>query len=225
VGHLFILCCRPCGLACLKGALSRGREDDWAEITGSREGAKPRSSDEKRTIFRHEWAGPSGLAALSSGWAWLPSKRSYSGVQEASRAWESGLESNAFGSLLLLADNYNHTTNDPTTEAQSAQRTHRDFLAERSDAVLRLGDPCVQPAASPGSRRAVVAAGARVSAALVATACAPGRPGCGDVVRRSGLPGNRYARVCTRTRSHATEAVLRTIAGFGLGFQGVSEGF
>jgi hypothetical protein len=29
-------------------------------------------------------------------------------------------------SLLLLADNYNRTTNDLTTEAQSAQRTHRD---------------------------------------------------------------------------------------------------
>ena len=29
--------------------------------------------------------------------------------------------------LIILADNYNHTTNDPTTEAQSAQRTHRDF--------------------------------------------------------------------------------------------------
>ncbi|MCX6680134.1 MAG: hypothetical protein NTX42_07210 [Methanothrix sp.] len=34
------------------------------------------------------------------------------------------LGSNAVGSLLLLADNYNHTTNDFTTEAQ---RTHRDF--------------------------------------------------------------------------------------------------
>ncbi|MCX6673890.1 MAG: hypothetical protein NTY37_08950 [Methanothrix sp.] len=40
--------------------------------------------------------------------------------------------------LLLLADNYNRTTNDLTTEAQSAQRTHRDFLAERSDAVSGL---------------------------------------------------------------------------------------
>jgi hypothetical protein len=33
-------------------------------------------------------------------------------------------------SPLLLADNYNHTINDPTTEAQSAQRTHRDFFGE-----------------------------------------------------------------------------------------------
>ena len=30
--------------------------------------------------------------------------------------------------LILLADNYNRTTNDLTTEAQSAQRTHRDDL-------------------------------------------------------------------------------------------------
>ena len=36
------------------------------------------------------------------------------------------LESN--GNWLLLVDNYNRTTNDPTTEAQSAQRTHRDDL-------------------------------------------------------------------------------------------------
>lgn len=36
------------------------------------------------------------------------------------------LESNSIGSLLLLADDYNHTTNDFTTEAQSARRTHKD---------------------------------------------------------------------------------------------------
>jgi len=76
-------------------------------------------------------------------------------------------ESNVFGSLLLLADNYNHSTDDPTTEAQSAQRTHRDFLSERSDAVHQLADPCALPAAASGSRSAVVAAGARVPAALV----------------------------------------------------------
>jgi len=37
----------------------------------------------------------------------------------------------------------------------------------------------IQPlrAAAPGSRRAVVAAGARVPAALLAAACGPGRPG------------------------------------------------
>ena len=29
--------------------------------------------------------------------------------------------------LLILVDNYNQTTNDPTTETQSAQRTHGDF--------------------------------------------------------------------------------------------------
>jgi hypothetical protein len=33
-------------------------------------------------------------------------------------------ESNAFGLLLILADNYNLTTNNFTTETQSAQRTH-----------------------------------------------------------------------------------------------------
>ena len=85
-------------------------------------------------------------------------------------------ESNVFGSLLLLADNYNHSTDDPTTEAQSAQRTHRDFLSERSDAVHQLADPCALPAAASGSRSAVVAAGARVPAALLAAARGPGRP-------------------------------------------------
>ena len=70
------------------------------------------------------------------------------GAQEPGRAWEPGVLASGLGvfrgadwrsmpsvSPLLLADNYNHTTNDPTTETQSAQRTHRDFLAERSDAV------------------------------------------------------------------------------------------
>ncbi|MHB8117371.1 MAG: hypothetical protein ACYDHX_01370 [Methanothrix sp.] len=37
------------------------------------------------------------------------------------------LESNVH-LLLLLAENYNRTTKDLTTEAQSAQRTHRDYL-------------------------------------------------------------------------------------------------
>ena len=71
--------------------------------------------------------------------------------------------------LLLLADNYNRTTNDLTTEAQ---RTHRDFVAERSDAVHQLADPCGPPAAAPVSRRAALCA-ARVPAARVRL----GRPG------------------------------------------------
>ena len=36
-------------------------------------------------------------------------------------------EANAFGLLLILDDNYNLMINNFTTEAQSAQRTHRDF--------------------------------------------------------------------------------------------------
>ena len=50
-------------------------------------------------------------------------------------------ESNLFGLLLILADNYKLTTNDPTTEAQSAQRTHRDFLVSLRD-CLKLAGPC-----------------------------------------------------------------------------------
>jgi len=80
-------------------------------------------------------------------WAAAPSARpgppARAQAQEAGRAsgsggdggrisllfWGAGFwESKAFGFLLLLAENYNQTTNDPTTETQSAQRTHRDFL-------------------------------------------------------------------------------------------------
>ena len=75
--------------------------------------------------------------------------------------------------LLILADNYNQTTNGPITEAQ---RTHRDIFGREIRCSLHLSDPCVLPAAAPGSRRAVVAAGARVPAALVAADHGPGRP-------------------------------------------------
>jgi hypothetical protein len=44
-------------------------------------------------------------------------------------------------SLLLLAENYNQTTNDPTTETQSAQRTHRDVLKGIPGSLL-LDNPC-----------------------------------------------------------------------------------
>ena len=64
------------------------------------------------------------------------------------------LESNPFGSLLLLADNYNPTTDDPTTEAQSAQRLfNRAILCS-----LQLSDSCELSAASPDSHRAMVSA-------------------------------------------------------------------
>jgi len=43
------------------------------------------------------------------------------------------------GSLpILLADNYNRTTNDPTTKTQSAQRTHRDDFLTKVQAVSSL---------------------------------------------------------------------------------------
>jgi len=78
---------------------------------------------------RRLWAGPSRFAALWSGWAggrlglrarWcLPPEKAVLPVQD----WKS----NAFHLLLILNDNYNLTTNNFTTETQSAQRTHRDF--------------------------------------------------------------------------------------------------
>jgi hypothetical protein len=54
----------------------------------------------------------------------LRARESRAGVDSFSGGLDFG---NGGISLLLLADNYNHTTNDFTTETQSAQRTHRDF--------------------------------------------------------------------------------------------------
>jgi hypothetical protein len=53
--------------------------------------------------------------------------------------------------LLILSDNYNRTTNDPTTEAQSARRTHRDdsltkvrdFLQTSNSLSSILGGPSI----------------------------------------------------------------------------------
>ena len=55
------------------------------------------------------------------------------------------------GSLLLLADNYNRTTNDLTTEAQSARRTHGDDLLTKVRAVSGLAIIAGLPEAAPGS--------------------------------------------------------------------------
>jgi hypothetical protein len=51
-GHPGLLSCCQGGLACLESDPIRGQGAGRAEITGPREGAKPRSSDERRTIFR-----------------------------------------------------------------------------------------------------------------------------------------------------------------------------
>jgi len=50
-------------------------------------------------------------------------------------------EAKPSGLLLILADNYNLTTNDPTTESQSAQRTHRDFFG-KSSGQSQVAGPC-----------------------------------------------------------------------------------
>ncbi len=167
--------CRLGGLACLARDRAQG-----PVVPRSRAHAKARSREalmRKGQFFRqsHRAASVEPLAGkghlvprpMSARQVLLPDKRSGSGGQsglgvrcaffwQGQSSWAQNLESNAFGSLLLLADNYNHTTNDPTTEAQSAQRTHRDYLAERSDAVLRLGDSCGPPTAAPGSRMAAL---------------------------------------------------------------------
>ena len=106
-------------------------------------------------------------------------------------------ESNASGLLLILADNYNLTTNDPTTESQSAQR----LFGKSSDfrAVFRLADPCGprasrawQSLASPPPRacaRAVSRMGARARVGL-----SPGRSG------RSGRD-HGFTRRCEAAKS------------------------
>jgi hypothetical protein len=66
-------------------------------------------------------SGAGGWSGLRVRWRCRSDKAAFPGAG----FWES----KAFGFLLLLlAENYNQTTNDPTTETQSAQRTHRDVL-------------------------------------------------------------------------------------------------
>ena len=102
--------------------------------------------------------------------------------------------------LIILADNYNHTTNDPTTEAQSARRTHRDFSREIR-CSLQLGDPCELSAAAPGSPSTVCGAAALVAARGLEL---PGLLRC----RSAGLPGKRS---CSRSRA---EAVMGLVSGW-----------
>ena len=85
------------------------------------------------------WAGPSGLAALSSGRAEGRSGlRARRCLPPETVFLMQDWGSNALDLLLILEDNYKLTTNKFTTETQSAQRTHRDFSAERSVASCKL---------------------------------------------------------------------------------------
>gem|GEM_PF-2534019 len=80
----------------------------------------------------------------------MPGKRSGSGAggrmglgsfgQYPERAvfLEQDWESNALGLLLISSDYYTLTTSNFTKEKQTTQRTHRDFLAERSFASCSL---------------------------------------------------------------------------------------
>ena len=100
-------------------------------------------------------------------------------------------ESNVFGLLLILADNYNLTTNNPTTEAQSAQRTHRDFFGRGFGAVSGLPILAGCGPAAPGSPSTVP------HPCLGSTARARGRCLWGRLAwaalssGRAGLPGKR----------------------------------
>jgi hypothetical protein len=188
-------CCQG-GPACLVGDRARRQGAGRAEITGSREGAKPRSFDERRTFFRQSpraasvepflGKGHPGPQTSSARRARLTGKRSGSGGRSGLRARRACLRQGQFSRrwvlgnsgrlLIILADNYNHTTNDPTTETQSAQRTHRDFFSREIRCGLHLCDSCGLSAAAPDSRKAAFCV-ARFPAALVAATCGLGRPG------------------------------------------------
>jgi hypothetical protein len=64
---------------------------------------------------------------------------------------------NALDLLLILEDNYKLTTNNFTTETQSAQRTHRDF-SRAICCMLQIAILAGLSTAAPGSRSIVVAA-------------------------------------------------------------------
>jgi len=136
-------CCQG-GLACPAIARTHELEAGRAKITGSREDAKfrleknnflPGPSGRAGGAARRQ--GPSGATAVIRQ-AGPAARQAFGGTGgrsglRARRGWSQANETgNDGGSLLLLEENYNQTTNDLTTEAQSAQRTHRDFLAEVS---------------------------------------------------------------------------------------------
>ena len=123
---------------------------------------------------------------------WIADKRSCPGGQEtrsglrARRAclWQGQFSGRRiFGNsgrlLIILADNYNQTTNDPTTETQSAQRTHRDFL-KGIPGSLQLDGPC-GPRAGLARLSLVAAVGPSCVARRGGPACLAGTVG------RSGL--------------------------------------
>ncbi len=103
------------------------------------------------------------------------------------------LESNAFGSLLLLADNYNPTTDDRTIEAQSAQRTHRDILAERSYAV-----------SSFRSLRATGSSAGQPQGRGLRRSC----PGCARGAGQSGLEAMSSGRAVARLGMTPFDSIL-----------------
>jgi hypothetical protein len=77
-------------------------------------------------------------------------------------------ESNAFGLLLIIAYNYNLTTNNFTTETQSAQRLSSRAICCRLQLVILAGR---------WQQRRAAPSDVWFSAALFAAACGPGRAG------------------------------------------------
>ncbi len=123
---------------------------DRAEITGSREGAKPRRSDERRTIFRHSASRAGGVVSRQrpSG-ATDVVRPGGSGCQASARARWAGVSSfagtglgiDAFGWLLLFADIYNRTTTGHHRVTERTEDAPRLFL-QRFRSSLQLCDFC-----------------------------------------------------------------------------------
>jgi hypothetical protein len=144
-----------------------------AEITGLREGAKPRSSDEKGTFLPKSTSGLVSVAARRQRPSWatpIVCKRARmdacrlalggaggrSGLRARRICLRQGqssgarnLGSNVFGSPLLLTDNY---IQQPRTKPQRHE-THKKIRCN-----LQLWDPCALLAAAPVSRRAALCA-------------------------------------------------------------------
>jgi len=89
---------RPELLRCLAGI--GGQEAGRAEITVSREGAKPRSSDERRTIFRQSPRAASVEPFLGKGHLWPQSSSARAGpparARSGGREARSGLKARQF---------------------------------------------------------------------------------------------------------------------------------
>ena len=101
----------------------------------------------------------------------------YAGLRQGQFSGARDFFRNSGRLLIILADNYNQTTNDLTTEAQSTQSTHRDFFGKGFGDVSSLPVLAVRGPAAPGSPLNVPHPCRGPRLALVAAVRGPGRLG------------------------------------------------